>query len=99
LFRLPPDGAAGVERRSESQGGRSLGFPRVVARVDDDDFEHICIELGLEETVIPARTIARYLVDVVHERVAELLRSRPSRALGAVCRSLRHGPDPLRRRA
>jgi trk system potassium uptake protein TrkA len=46
--------------------GRSLGFPRVVTRVEDDDFEHICIELGLEDTVIPARTIARYLADMVH---------------------------------
>lgn len=43
--------------------GRSLGFPRVVTRIEDDEFEHICIELGLEEPVIPARAIARFLAD------------------------------------
>ncbi len=45
--------------------GRSLDFPRVVTRIQDEEFEHICIELGLENTVIPARTIGRYLADLV----------------------------------
>jgi trk system potassium uptake protein TrkA len=44
--------------------GRSLGFPRVVTKIDDSDFEHICIELGLKDTIIPARTIGRYLADM-----------------------------------
>lgn len=44
--------------------GRSLGFARVVTRIDDEEFEHICIELGLEDTVIPARTTGRYLADI-----------------------------------
>lgn len=45
--------------------GRSLGFARVVTKIDDPEFEHICIELGLEDTIIPSRTIGRYLTDMV----------------------------------
>lgn len=48
--------------------GRSLGYRRVVTRIDDPDFEHICIELGLEDTIIPARTIGRSLSDMVAGR-------------------------------
>lgn len=48
--------------------GRSLGFERVVAKIDDPEFEHICIELGLEDTIIPARTIGRYLADMCEGR-------------------------------
>ena len=44
--------------------GRSLGFKRVVTKIDDPEFEHICIELGLEDTIIPARTIGRLLTDM-----------------------------------
>ena len=43
--------------------GRSLGFSHVVVKIEDPAFEHICIELGLEDTIIPNRTIARYLAD------------------------------------
>jgi trk system potassium uptake protein TrkA len=43
--------------------GRTLGFARVITRIDDEEFEHIAIELGLSDTVIPARTIGRYLAD------------------------------------
>lgn len=43
--------------------GRSQGFARVVTRIEDPEFEHICIELGLEDTIIPAMTIGRYLGD------------------------------------
>lgn len=45
--------------------GRSLGFKRVVTKVDDEELEHICIELGLTETIIPDLTIGRYLADIV----------------------------------
>jgi trk system potassium uptake protein TrkA len=45
--------------------GRSLGFRRVVARIEDAEFEHIALELGLEDTVVPARTIGRHLADMV----------------------------------
>ncbi|MGE0825612.1 MAG: TrkA family potassium uptake protein [Candidatus Binatia bacterium] len=44
---------------------RSLGFRRVVTRIHDSEFEGICHELGLEETIIPGRTISRYLEDMV----------------------------------
>ena len=45
--------------------GRSAGFTRVITRIDDEEFEHVTIELGLVDTIIPARTIGRYLADVV----------------------------------
>jgi trk system potassium uptake protein TrkA len=48
--------------------GRSLGFARVVTKIDDPEFEHICLELGLEDTIIPARTIGRYLADMSEGR-------------------------------
>jgi trk system potassium uptake protein TrkA len=44
--------------------GRSLEFARVVTKIEDPEFEHICIELGLEDTIIPARTIGRHLADM-----------------------------------
>jgi trk system potassium uptake protein TrkA len=44
--------------------GRSLGFDRVITRIEDPAFEHICIELGLKDTIIPTSTIARYLADM-----------------------------------
>lgn len=48
--------------------GRSLGIPRVVTRIEDPEFEHICMELGLEDTIVPARTIGRYLADMFEGR-------------------------------
>ena len=45
--------------------GRSLGFKRVVTSISDPQFEGICHELGLKDTIIPSRTISRYLVDMV----------------------------------
>lgn len=44
--------------------GRSLGFKRVVTRIEDPSYEHICIELGLEDLIVPDYTIARYLADM-----------------------------------
>lgn len=44
--------------------GRSLGFKRVVTRIEDPSYEHICIELGLEDLIVPDYTIARYLTDM-----------------------------------
>lgn len=43
--------------------GRSLGFSRVVTRVENAEFEHVCSELGLDDTILPTATIARYLAD------------------------------------
>lgn len=45
--------------------GRSLGFKRVVTKIDGLEFEHICLELGLEDIIIPARTIGRHLAEMV----------------------------------
>ena len=44
--------------------GRSLGFKRVVTRIEDPAYEHICVELGLEDVIVPDFTIARYLADM-----------------------------------
>lgn len=44
--------------------GRSLGFARVVTRIENTEYEHICIELGLEDAIIPTQTIGRYLADM-----------------------------------
>jgi trk system potassium uptake protein TrkA len=48
--------------------GRSLGYRRVVTRIDDPEFEHICIELGLQDAIIPSRTIGRFLSDMIDGR-------------------------------
>ena len=45
--------------------GRSMGFNRVVTSIRDPELEGICSELGLTDTIIPGRTISRYLVDLV----------------------------------
>lgn len=44
---------------------RSLDFKRVVTRMHDPKYEVICQALGLEEPIIPTRTISRYLCDMV----------------------------------
>ena len=44
--------------------GRSLGYQRVVTRIEDPSYEHICVELGLEDVVVPDYTISRYLADM-----------------------------------
>jgi trk system potassium uptake protein TrkA len=48
--------------------GRSLGFAKVVTKIEDPSYEHICIELGLEATIIPSRTIGRHLADMFEGR-------------------------------
>ncbi len=45
--------------------GRSLGFKRIVTSIGDSQFEGICHELGLTDTIIPSRTISRYLEGLV----------------------------------
>ncbi|OGQ97736.1 MAG: potassium transporter [Deltaproteobacteria bacterium RIFOXYD12_FULL_57_12] len=45
--------------------GRTLGFSRIVTSIGDPQFEGICHELGLKDTIIPSRTISRYLEDMV----------------------------------
>jgi trk system potassium uptake protein TrkA len=45
--------------------GRSLGFSRVVPSISDPEYESICLELGLDDTIFPTRTISRHLADMV----------------------------------
>ena len=45
--------------------GRSLGFGRVIPKIRDVELEQICAELGLSDTIIPDRTIAGHLADIV----------------------------------
>lgn len=47
---------------------RSLGVKRVITRIEDPEFEHICIELGLNDTIIPTLTNARYLTNIAAGR-------------------------------
>jgi trk system potassium uptake protein TrkA len=61
LFCLTGDDQANI---LGSLVARSLGFGRLVTKIDDPELEHICIELGLEDTIIPSRTIGRYLADM-----------------------------------
>ena len=75
--------------------GRSLGFERVVTRIEDREFEHICIELGLEDTIVPAMTIGRYLGDMFEGRdVLELssMIKHQARVFSFVVREAHAGP-------
>ncbi|MBK1733267.1 potassium channel family protein [Thiococcus pfennigii] len=45
--------------------GRSLGFERVVPRVNNPQFQHIAIELGLNDSVMPNRAVARHLKELI----------------------------------
>jgi len=45
--------------------GKSLGFKRVVTKIEDPEYRNICRELGLGDTIVPTETISRYLADLV----------------------------------
>lgn len=45
--------------------GRSLGFKRVIPSIQNPEFEKICSELKLNDTILPSQTISRYLADMV----------------------------------
>ena len=45
--------------------GRSLGFKRVITSIQNPEFADICRELDLDHTIIPSRTISRYLADMI----------------------------------
>ena len=51
-----------------SMVGHSLGFKRVVTKIIDPEFEHICIELGLTDLIMPSLTIGRFLADMLEGR-------------------------------
>jgi trk system potassium uptake protein TrkA len=42
---------------------KALGFKRIFTKIDDPDFKPICIELDLENVIIPDREAAKALVD------------------------------------
>lgn len=75
--------------------GRSLGYERVVAKIDDPEFEHICLELGLEDTIIPTRTIGRHLADMCEGRdpleLSTMIRDE-ARVLSFVVQESQQGP-------
>jgi trk system potassium uptake protein TrkA len=48
--------------------GRSLGFDRVVTRIENPEYETICRELELEDLVIPSRTTGLHLADLARDR-------------------------------
>ena len=51
--------------------GRSLGFERIVTKVEDPEFEHICRELGLSDIIIPDQNTAQTLADMAAGQLAE----------------------------
>ena len=75
--------------------GRSLGFGRVVARVESPDFEHLCMELGLGDVVVPDRYVADVLAGMVEgeqsNQLSGYLRG-PARLFGFVAAADEAGP-------
>lgn len=55
--------------------GRSLGFRKTIVKVEDFTYEHICTELGLEDVIVPTRTISRYLIDLILKRETSELKN------------------------
>ena len=45
--------------------GRSLGFKRVVTSIEDPELENMCREIGLEDIIIPARTVSHHLENMI----------------------------------
>ncbi len=45
--------------------GRSIGFKRVITKIEDAEYQHICTELGLTDTVVPDESVAHMLVDML----------------------------------
>ncbi len=48
--------------------GKSLEVKNIIVTVRNASYEKICLELGLENTLIPSRTIARYLLDFIETK-------------------------------
>ena len=61
LFCLTHDDQANI---IASLVARSLGYPRVVTKIEDPELEHICVELGLADSLVPMHTVGRYLADM-----------------------------------
>ena len=50
---------------------RSLGFRRIITQIDDAEFEHVCLELGLTDLIIPHRQAAQALADLAFGALPE----------------------------
>jgi trk system potassium uptake protein len=61
LFCLTHDDQANI---IASLVARSLGYRRVVTKIEDPELEHICVELGLANSLVPMHTVGRYLADM-----------------------------------
>lgn len=65
LFCLSDDDQANI---IASLVGQELEFGRVVTRIENAEFEPICVHLGLESLIIPDQEIAGSLLDMVEGR-------------------------------
>ncbi len=65
LFCLSDDDQANI---IASLVGQELKFGRVVTRIENAEFEPICVHLGLESLIIPHEEIAGSLLDMVEGR-------------------------------
>jgi trk system potassium uptake protein TrkA len=61
LFCLTHDDQANI---IASLVARSLGYGRVVTKIEDPELEHVCMELGLADSMVPMHTVGRYLADM-----------------------------------
>jgi trk system potassium uptake protein TrkA len=61
LFCLTHDDQANI---IASLVAHSLGYRRVVTKIEDPELEHICAELGLAGSLVPMHTVGRYLADL-----------------------------------
>ena len=70
LFCLTRDDQANI---IASLVARSLGYRRVVTKIEDPELEHICEELGLADSLVPMHTVGRYLADMAEgQNIIEL---------------------------
>jgi trk system potassium uptake protein TrkA len=70
LFCLTHDDQANI---IASLVARSLGFNRVVTKIEDPELEHICAELGLADSLVPMHMVGRYLADMAEgQNIIEL---------------------------
>jgi trk system potassium uptake protein TrkA len=65
LFCLSDDDQANI---IASLVGRELAFGRVVTRIENPEFEPICVHLGLGTLIIPEQQVADSLLDMVEGR-------------------------------
>mgnify|MGYP001767163242 CR=1 FL=1 len=86
LFCLTRDDQANI---IASLVARSLGYRRVVTKIEDPELEHICAELGLADSLVPMHMVGRYLADMAEGQniieLADILRG-DARVFSFVCR-------------